>query len=110
MRTVGFYLGIGGFFGNFPCCQLLWYIQHRSFFGNIGSCGITIDLDEFALHYGNKTSSCRAFRPITHSPTSRSIGCRRQCVDAAHFYIKNLDVLYIHLHVIVFGLCFEYDL
>ena len=22
MRTVGFYLGIGGFFGNFPCCQL----------------------------------------------------------------------------------------
>ena len=36
--------------------------------------------------------------------------CLRQCEGAAKFDIINLDVLDVHLHVSIFGLCFEYDL
>lgn len=45
LRIIGLQLAFGGCFGNFPSSQLLWYIQHRSICGNIGSFGIAIDRD-----------------------------------------------------------------
>ena len=48
----------GGCFGNFPSSQLLWYIQHRSICGNIGSFGIAIDRDVCVFHYGKCVWKC----------------------------------------------------
>ena len=57
LRIVGTLLGFAGS-GNSPSSQLLWYIQHMSICGNIGSFGIAIDRDVCVFHYGKCVWKC----------------------------------------------------